>query len=80
MRLPSLRRPTGASVFAGLLGAGLVDAVLVGSPGAMALVLGLDGVTAVVAGLAADWRSGRCWGHGRPGPPRCAPTRRPIGR
>jgi choline-sulfatase len=70
MRLPSLRRPTGASVFAGLLGAGILDAVLVGGPGgagAIALVLGLYGVAAVVAGLGAELAVGAVLGARSPG-------------
>src|SRR6187549_1240905 len=58
MRFPSLRRPVGASVVAGLLGAGLVDALLVGTHGggaaAFALAIGLYGAAALIAGLLAE--------------------------
>jgi choline-sulfatase len=58
MQLPSLRRPVGASVLAGVAGAGLVDLVLTatggGAGGVAALALGLYGAAAIAAGLLAD--------------------------
>ncbi len=58
MRIPSLRRPVGASVAAGLLGAGLVDTLLVATHGggaaALALGVGLYGAAALLAGLLAE--------------------------
>ena len=55
MKLPSLRRPVGASVLAGVCGAGLVDLVLTGGGGgALALALGLYGAAAIVCGLGAQ--------------------------
>ncbi|HVV50315.1 MAG TPA: hypothetical protein VHO06_11690, partial [Polyangia bacterium] len=53
MKLPSLRRPVGASVLAGVCGAGLLDLILTGG-GAFALVLGLYGAAALVAALLAQ--------------------------
>ncbi|MFL5305733.1 MAG: sulfatase-like hydrolase/transferase [Polyangia bacterium] len=58
MQLPSLRRPVGASVLAGVAGAGLIDLLATaphgGGMGVAALAVGLYGATAIVAGLAAD--------------------------
>ena len=58
MKLPSLRRPVGASVLAGVAGAGLVDLLVTaghgGAGGVAALAIGLYGAAAVLAGLAAD--------------------------
>jgi choline-sulfatase len=58
MQLPSLRGPVGASVLAGVAGAGLVDLLLTtghgGGSGAIVLAVGLYGAAAVLAGLAAD--------------------------
>ena len=58
MRLPSLRRPVGASVLAGVCGAGLVDAARTaahgGWSGVFTLALGLYGAAAVLLGLLAD--------------------------
>src|SRR5579862_5643039 len=58
MRLPSLRRPVGASVLAGVCGAGLVDAALTaaggGTGGVVALALGFYGTAAILCGLAAQ--------------------------
>jgi len=58
MRLPSLRRPVGASVLAGVCGAGLVDAARTaahgGASGVFTLALGLYGGAAVLLGLLAD--------------------------
>lgn len=60
MQLPSLRRPVGASVLAGVVGAGVVDLLVTagqghgGAGGVAALTIGLYGAAAVVAGLAAD--------------------------
>jgi choline-sulfatase len=72
MRAPSLRRPAGASVLAGVLGAGIVDALLVAGPGggaAIALVLGLYGVAAILAALAAELAVGAVLGARTPGAP-----------
>jgi len=58
MTLPSLRRPVGASVSAGVFGAGLIDAARTaahGGPGGVFLLaLGLYGGAAVLLGLLAD--------------------------
>src|SRR5579884_4208724 len=58
MQLPSLRRPVGASVLAGVAGAGVVDLLVTaghgGAGGVAALAIGLYGAAEVVAGLAAD--------------------------
>ncbi|HXT98888.1 MAG TPA: sulfatase-like hydrolase/transferase [Polyangia bacterium] len=56
MKLPNLRRPVGASVLAGVCGAGLLDLVLTASGGAgvVALALGLYGAAAIVCGLGAQ--------------------------
>ncbi|HLK88984.1 MAG TPA: sulfatase-like hydrolase/transferase [Polyangia bacterium] len=54
MKLPSLRRPVGASVLAGVCGAGLVDLVLTGGS-AGALVLGFYGAAAILGGLGAQF-------------------------
>jgi arylsulfatase A-like enzyme len=58
MKVPSLRRPVGASVLAGVCGAGLVDALLTagggGAGGVLALALGLYGTAAIVCGLGAQ--------------------------
>ena len=58
MKLPSLRRPVGASVLAGVCGAGVVDLVLTasggGASGVTALALGLYGAAAIVLGFAAE--------------------------
>jgi arylsulfatase A-like enzyme len=54
MKLPSLRRPVGASVLAGVCGAGVVEVLLTagtGGGGAVVLVLGLYGAAAVILGL-----------------------------
>ena len=55
MQLPSLRQPAAASVLAGVLGAGVVDALLTAARGGAAgpvvlLALGLYGAAALVAG------------------------------
>jgi choline-sulfatase len=60
MRFPSLRRPVGASVLAGICGAGLVDAALTAgnvggaAGGVLALALGFYGTAAIVCGFAAQ--------------------------
>ncbi len=58
MQLPSLRRPVGASVLAGVAGAGVVDLLVTAGHGGAgqvaALAIGLYGAAAVVAGLGAD--------------------------
>ncbi len=58
MRFPSLRRPVGASVLAGVCGAGLVDAIWTaghgGASGVCGLALGLSGGAAVLLALVAD--------------------------
>ncbi|HXU61446.1 MAG TPA: hypothetical protein VN962_07080, partial [Polyangia bacterium] len=58
MKLPSLRRPVGASVLAGVAGAGLVDLLVTtghgGAGGVAALAIGLYGAAALLAGLGAD--------------------------
>ncbi|HZL18616.1 MAG TPA: sulfatase-like hydrolase/transferase [Polyangia bacterium] len=58
MKLPSLRRPVGASVSAGIFGAGLIDAARTAGHGAVGdvfvLALGLYGGAAVLLGLLAD--------------------------
>ncbi|HVY39025.1 MAG TPA: hypothetical protein VHM31_13865, partial [Polyangia bacterium] len=58
MQLPSLRRPLGASVLAGVAGAGVVDLLLTaphgGGAGVAALAIGLYGAAAILAGVAAD--------------------------
>src|SRR5450631_1294867 len=58
MKIPSLRRPVGASVLAGICGAGLIDAALTaghgGAGGVLALTLGFYGTAAIVGGLAAE--------------------------
>jgi choline-sulfatase len=58
MKLPSLRRPVGASVLAGVCGAGLVDLALTasagGAGGVAALALGFYGTAAIVLGLGAQ--------------------------
>ena len=55
MKIPSLRRPVGASVLAGVCGAGLVDLLLTGgSGGGVALVVGFYGTAAILLGLAAQ--------------------------
>jgi len=58
MRIPSLRHPVGASVLAGVCGAGLVDAVRTsshgGAAGVLALAVGLYGGAAVLLALLAD--------------------------
>jgi MFS family permease len=57
MQLPSLRQPAGASVLAGVLGAGVVDALLTARGGAagsvVLLALGLYGTAALVAAVGA---------------------------
>ena len=73
MQLPSLRQPAAASVLAGVLGAGVVDALLTARGGAtgsvVLLALGLYGTAALVAaggaalvmaGLRGAWPPG--WG------------------
>ena len=58
MKIPSLRRPVGASVLAGICGAGLVDLLLTaghgGATGVLALTLGFYGTAAILGGLAAE--------------------------
>jgi arylsulfatase A-like enzyme len=58
MQPPSLRRPVGASVLAGVLGAGLVDAALTaghgGVGGVLALAIGLYGAAAIAAAVTAE--------------------------
>ncbi len=58
MKLPSLRRPVGASVLAGVCGAGLVDAARTamhgGASGVSTLAVGLYGAAAVLLALLAD--------------------------
>ncbi len=58
MKIPSLRRPVGASVLAGICGAGLVDLLLTaghgGATGVLALTLGFYGTAAILCGLAAE--------------------------
>ena len=58
MKIPSLRRPVGASVLAGICGAGLLDLSLTvgqgGATGLLALTLGFYGTAAIVCGLAAE--------------------------
>src|SRR6185437_9145783 len=61
MKLPSLRRPVGSSVLAGVCGAGVVDLVLTssgagagGAGGVFALTLGLYGAAAIVLGFGAQ--------------------------
>jgi arylsulfatase A-like enzyme len=58
MQPPSLRRPVGASVLAGVFGAGLVDAALTaghgGAGGVLVLAVGLYGTAAIVAAFAAE--------------------------
>jgi choline-sulfatase len=62
MKLPSLRRPVGASVLAGVCGAGLIDAALTATRGGagavLALALGLYGAAALLLGLFADLAMG----------------------
>jgi choline-sulfatase len=62
MNLPSLRRPVGASVLAGICAAGLIDAARTaahgGASGVALLALGLYGGAAVLAGLLADFAVG----------------------
>src|SRR5580693_7494424 len=57
MKIPSLRRPVGASVLAGICGAGLLDLLLTaghgGATGVLALTLGFYGTAAIVCGLGA---------------------------
>src|SRR3954471_17727145 len=58
MKIPSLRRPVGASVLAGICGAGLLDLLLTadhgGATGVLVLTLGLYGLAAIVCGLGAQ--------------------------
>jgi choline-sulfatase len=58
MKIPSLRRPVGASVLAGICGAGLIDLLLTaghgGAGGVLALTLGFYGTAAILCGLAAE--------------------------
>ncbi len=58
MKLPSLRRPVGSSVLAGVCGAGLVDLGLTasagGAGGVAALALGFYGAAAILLGFAAQ--------------------------
>src|SRR5262249_37118515 len=58
MQPPSLRRPVGASVLAGVLGAGLVDAALTashgGATGVLVLAVGLYGAAGILAAFAAE--------------------------
>ena len=58
MKIPSLRRPVGASVLAGICGAGLIDLLLTaghgGASGVLALTLGFYGTAAIVCGLGAE--------------------------
>ena len=58
MQLPSLRRPVGASVLAGVLGAGVVDLALAasrgGATGALVLTVGLYGAAGIIAGWIAE--------------------------
>ena len=58
MKIPSLRRPVGASVLAGICGAGLVDLLLTaghgGATGLLALTLGFYGTAAILGGLGAE--------------------------
>src|SRR6516164_7559519 len=66
MQPPSLRRPVGASVLAGVLGAGIVDAALTaghgGAGGVLALAVGLYGAAGIVAALAAELAVGAVLG------------------
>jgi choline-sulfatase len=59
MRAPSLRRPVGASVLAGVCGAGLVDVVLTsgngGAGGVVALALGFYATAGILLGLGAQF-------------------------
>jgi choline-sulfatase len=58
MRVPSLRRPVGSSVVAGLLGVGILDGLMIASRGgglpAFALTVGLYGAVALCAGVLAE--------------------------
>jgi arylsulfatase A-like enzyme len=58
MKIPSLRRPVGASVLTGICGAGLIDLLLTaghgGTGGVLALTLGFYGTAAILCGLAAE--------------------------
>ncbi|HEY4394298.1 MAG TPA: sulfatase-like hydrolase/transferase, partial [Polyangia bacterium] len=58
MNLPSLRRPVGASVVAGVCGAGLVDIALTapsgGAGGVVALAVGFYGTAAILLGFGAQ--------------------------
>src|SRR5579863_3202189 len=58
MKIPSLRRPVGASVLAGICGAGLVDLLLTsghgGTTAVLALTLGFYGAAAILCALAAE--------------------------
>jgi arylsulfatase A-like enzyme len=58
MQSPTLRGPVGASVLAGVAGAGVVDLLLTathgGGSGAVVLAIGLYGTAAVLAGVVAD--------------------------
>ena len=58
MKIPSLRRPVGASVLAGICGAGLIDLLLTaghrGATGVLALTLGFYGTAAILCGLGAE--------------------------
>ncbi|HXJ20329.1 MAG TPA: sulfatase-like hydrolase/transferase, partial [Polyangia bacterium] len=58
MQFPTLRGPVGASVLAGVAGAGAVDLALTaahgGGSGAIVLAVGLYGTAAVLAGVVAD--------------------------
>ncbi|HVZ87670.1 MAG TPA: sulfatase-like hydrolase/transferase [Polyangia bacterium] len=56
MKLPSLRQPVGASVLAGVCGAGVVDAArtAAGGAGILPLVVGLYGAAAILCALAAQ--------------------------
>jgi choline-sulfatase len=62
MKLPSLRRPVGSSVLAGVCGAGLVDLGLTaqggGAGGVAALAVGFYGAAALLLGLAAQLVAG----------------------
>jgi len=66
MQPPSLRRPVGASVLAGVLGAGIVDAALTaghgGAGGVLALAIGLYGAAAIVAAFVAELAVGAVLG------------------
>jgi len=58
MNLPSLRRPVGAAVLAGVCGAGLIDIALTapggGAAGVVALAIGFYGTAAILLGFGAQ--------------------------